>query len=117
MLVTMLHAENVFCEKTQHLYDEKVKQIQQEIEQKKAQPVAAQVQPVAAQVQQEAGAEFAKNGLKYVDIYQIHAVDSLRRSGARSDQSLARLLHLPAAGEGLNFCTGMRSIWHVSEED
>lgn len=25
-----------------------------------------------------------------------HAVDSLRRSGARSDQSLARLLHLPA---------------------
>ena len=54
------------------------------MEQKKAQPVAlvqpvaAQVQPVAAQVQQEAGAEFAKNGLKYQDIYQIHAVDSLR---------------------------------------
>ena len=75
--VTMIHAEPTFCEKTQALYDEKVKQIQQEMEQKKAQPqVAAQVQqPVA---QEQAGAEFAKNGLKYQDIYQIHAVDSLR---------------------------------------
>lgn len=75
--VTMLHAENTFCEKTQHLYDENVSRIQQEMEQKKAQPqVAAQVQQ--PQAQQEAGAEFAKNGLKYGDIYQIHAVDSLR---------------------------------------
>lgn len=35
------------------------------------------MQPVA-QVQEQAGQEFAKNGLKYMDIYQIHAVDSLR---------------------------------------
>lgn len=100
MLVTMLHAENVFCEKTQHLYDEKVKQIQQEIEQKKAQPVAAQVQPVAAQVQQEAGAEFAKNGLKYVDIYQIHAVDSLR--------GLERAGRPAPTGRNLDYMLGIR---------
>lgn len=80
--VTMLHAEPVFCEKTQALYDENVKRLQQEQEQKKAQPVAAQVQQP---VQQEAaGPEFAKNGLKYRDIYQIHARDSkvaIERSG------------------------------------
>ena len=73
--VTMIHAAPVFCEKTQALYDENVSRIQQEQEQKKAQQSVAQVQPVA---QQEAGAEFARNGLKYGDIYQIHAVDSLR---------------------------------------
>ena len=80
--VTMLHAEPVFCEKTQALYDENVKHIQQEQEQKKAQPVvAAQVQQP---VQQDAGPEFARNGLKYGDIYQIHARDSkvaIERSG------------------------------------
>ena len=82
--VTLIHAENVFCEKTQHLYDEKVRQLQQEQEQKKAQQpvVAAQVQqPVA---QQDAGPEFARNGLKYGDIYRIHARDSkvaIERSG------------------------------------
>ena len=80
--VTMLHAAPVFCEKTQALYDEKVRQLQQEMEQKKAQqPVAAQVQPVA---QEQAGPEFARNGLKYQDIYQIHARDSkvaIERSG------------------------------------
>ena len=80
--VTMLHAAPVFCEKTQLLYDENVARIQQEMEQKKAQQTVAQVQqPVQ---QQEAGPEFAKNGIKYGDIYQIHARDSkvaIERSG------------------------------------
>jgi len=81
--VTMLHAENTFCEKTQALYDEKVRQIQQEQEQKKAQQPVAQVQQPVQQ-QEAAGPEFAKNGLKYQDIYRIHARDSkvaIERSG------------------------------------
>ena len=79
----MLHAAPVFCEKTQRLYDENVARLQQEMEQKKVQqPVVAQVQQ--PQVQQDAGQEFARNGIKCGDIYRIHARDSktaIERSG------------------------------------
>jgi len=97
--VTMLHAAPVFCEKTQRLYDENVARLQQEMEQKKAQQPVAQVQQPVAQ-QEQAGAEFAKNGLKYVDIYQIHAVDSLR--------GLERAGRPAPTGRNLDYMLGIR---------
>ena len=96
--VTLIHAEPVFCEKTQALYDENVRRIQQEQEQKKAQQPIAQVQqPVA---QQDAGQEFAHNGIKYGDIYQIHAVDSLR--------GLERAGRPKPTGKNLDYMLGIR---------
>ena len=99
-VVQMHHAENAFSEKTQTIYDNYVKQLELE-SQKQAQvqaqiPAPAQGAPAPAQ---EIG-EWSKKGVRYIDLYGIHAkdaVESMQRAGLQTP-----------SGRNLDYAVGIR---------
>lgn len=97
-MVQMHHAEPTFSAKTQAIYDNYVKQL--ELESQKQAQVQAQI-PAPAQGApiQEIG-EWSKKGVRYIDIYGIHAkdaVESMQRAGLQTP-----------SGRNLDYAVGIR---------
>ena len=97
-VVQMHHAENVFSEKVQSIYDGYLKKLELE-SQKQAQipaPAPAQAQGAPAQ---EIG-EWSRKGVRYLDLYGIHAkdaIESMQRNGLQTP-----------TGRNLDYAVGIR---------
>lgn len=98
-LVTMHHAENIFSAKTQAIYDNYVKKLELENQQQTIAPVQetpAQAQGAPAQ---EVG-EWSKKGVRFLDLYGIHAKDAI--------QSMQRNGLQAPTGRNLDYAVGIR---------
>ena len=97
-LVTMHHTENVFSAKTQVIYDNYVKKLELENQQQ------AQVQPVPQAQPQGAPAqaigEWSPKGVRFIDLYGIHAKDSI--------ESMQRAGLQTPSGRNLDYAVGIR---------
>ena len=97
-LVTMHHAEPIFSEKVQAIYDNYVKKLELENQQQaQVQPVP-QAQPQGAPAQ-EVG-EWSPKGVRYLDLYGVHAkdaIESMQRAGLQTP-----------SGRNLDYAVGIR---------
>ena len=96
-LVQMHHAEPIFSEKVQAIYDSYVKELELKNQEK------AHVQ---APIQQEQGApsqnlgEWSRKGVRYIDLYAIHARDAV--------ESMRKNNRPEPTGRSLDFMVGSR---------
>lgn len=101
-LVQMHHAEPIFSEKVQSIYDAYVKKLELE-NQQQAQVQTQQPAPAPAQAQgapaQEIG-EWSRKGVRYLDLYGIHAKDST--------ESMQRAGLQTPSGRNLDYAVGIR---------
>ena len=99
-MVTMHHAENVFSAKTQAIYNNYVKQLELESQkQTQVQPLP-QAQPQGAPAPAQEIGEWSKKGVRYMDLYGIHAkdaVESMQRAGLQTP-----------SGRNLDYAVGIR---------
>lgn len=97
-VVQMHHAEPVFSEKTQEIYDGYVKKI--ELERAEKELAAAKEMTREQTPAQEAISDWSPRGVRYVDLYGIHAIDAVESMRRSSN-------HIPT-GRNLDFMVGIK---------
>lgn len=97
-VVQMHHVEPVFSSKTQAIYNNYVKQLEIE-SQKQAQVQAPAPAPVQGAPAQNLG-EWSPKGVRYIDLYGIHAKDSI--------ESMQRAGLQTPSGRNLDYAVGIR---------
>lgn len=99
-MVTMHHAEPIFSEKTQVIYDNYVKKLELESQQQAQQPAPAPVPAQGAPAPVQEVGEWSNKGVRFIDLYGIHAKDSI--------ESMQRAGLQTPSGRNLDYAVGIR---------